>query len=174
MWFGFGVDCIKEIRGSGCRVLQPLEGTDKPYVSRSLGPAVSRLFEHEKLARPSDTGHYVVATRLFHYSWAKWDVMPGQRANQCWLFMVEPPWGMVTAHREPCNQWKGASRWGTVVKIERKKKKRGKGQRKASDAKTKRTTGNVEQKEEGWIKMLSKCQLSVSLWDSLAWDKDKP
>lgn len=76
-----GADCVKEIRGSGCHVLRPLEGTDKPYISPSLGLGVSRLFEHEKLARPSDTGHYVVATRLFHQSWAKWDVVPGQRAN---------------------------------------------------------------------------------------------
>lgn len=43
-------------------------GIDKPYISLSLGLGVSRLFEHEKLARPSDTGHYVVTTRLFHHS----------------------------------------------------------------------------------------------------------
>lgn len=94
---------VKEIRGSGCHVLWPLEGTDKPYISPRLGLVVSCLFEREKLARPSDTGHYVVATRLFHHGWAKWDVVLGQRANlQGWLFMVEPPWGMVTAHRESC------------------------------------------------------------------------
>lgn len=58
------------------------------------------MFEHEKLARPSDSGHYVVATLLFHRSWAKWDVVLGQRANlQGWLFMVVPPSGMVTAHK---------------------------------------------------------------------------
>lgn len=34
-------------------------------------------------------------------------------------------------------------------------------QRRTSDAKTKRTTGDVEQKEEGWSKLLSKSQLSV-------------
>lgn len=39
---------------------------------------VRDVFEHEKLARPSDSGHYVVATRLFHHSQAKWDMMPGQ------------------------------------------------------------------------------------------------
>lgn len=98
------VDCVKEIRGSCCHVLWPLEGTDKPYISLSLGLGVSRLFEHEKLAGPSDTGHYVVTTRLFHHSWAKWDVVLGQRANlQGWLFTVEPPSGMVGTRRELCN-----------------------------------------------------------------------
>lgn len=97
-----GVHCAKEIRLSGCYVLWSLEGTDKPYISSSLDVGVSRLFEHEKLAGPSDTGHYVVATRLFHHSWAKWDMILGQRAkSQGWIFMVELPSGM--AHWELCN-----------------------------------------------------------------------
>lgn len=50
---------------------------------------VRALFEHEELARPSDSGHYVVATGLFHHSKAKWDMMLGQRA------LVEPPSSMV-------------------------------------------------------------------------------
>lgn len=35
------------------------------------------LFEHEELARPSDSGHYVVTTGLFHHSKAKWDMTLG-------------------------------------------------------------------------------------------------
>lgn len=92
------VDFVKEIRGSCCCVLWPLEGTDKPYISSSLGPVVSRLFEHEELAKPLDTGHYVVATRLFHQSWAKWDAVLCKRANlQSWLLMAEPPSRTVPA-----------------------------------------------------------------------------
>ena len=60
--------------------------------------------------------------------------------------------------------------------------KRGRGQRDTSDTETKQTTGDVEQKEEGWSKLLSESQLSVwcggqlsvSLWDPLAQDKEKP
>ncbi len=99
-----GEDCVKEIRGSGCHVLRLLEGTDKPYISTSLVLGVSRLFQHEKLAGPSDTGNYVVATRLFHHSWAKWDVVPGQRASlKAWLFLVELLTGIATALGESSN-----------------------------------------------------------------------
>lgn len=58
---------------------------------------VRRLFEHEKLARPSDTGHYVVAARLFHHSQAKWDTVPGHRADsQAWIFTAGFPLGVVS------------------------------------------------------------------------------
>lgn len=92
-----GLDSVKEIRGFGCHVLRSLEGSDKPYISWSLGLGVRRLFEHEKLARPSDTGHYVVAARLFHHSQAKWDTVPGQRADsQAWIFTADLPLGAVS------------------------------------------------------------------------------
>lgn len=35
------------------------------------------LFEPDELAQPSDSGHYVVASALFHPSKAKWDMMLG-------------------------------------------------------------------------------------------------
>ena len=62
------------------------------------------------------------------------------------------------------------------MKEGRKQKKRGRGQRRAIDAKTKRTTGHVKQRVEGWSKLLSESQLSVwcggklsvSFWDPLA------
>lgn len=68
------------------------------------------------------------------------------------------------------------------MKEGRKWIKRGRGQRKTSDAETERATGDVEPKEEGWSKLLSESQLSVwcggqlsvSLWDPLAGDKEKP
>lgn len=71
--------CVEEIQESGCSVLWLLEGNFKPCISTSLSMGVSRLFEHEKLARPSDSGHYVVATRLFRHSWTEWDVVQSQR-----------------------------------------------------------------------------------------------
>lgn len=101
-------------------------GTYKPYIRPSLGPGVSRLFEHEKLARPSDSGHYVVATRLFHHRWAKLDVVLVERANfQNWLFKVEPPSGIVAAHKavqliEDSKEGKGSLK---RLKAERKSRK---------------------------------------------------
>lgn len=93
-----GLDSVKEIRGFGCHVLRSLEGSDKPYIiAESLGLGVRRLFEHEKLARPSDTGHYVVAAWLFHRSQAKWDTVLGQSADsQAWIFTTELAWGVVS------------------------------------------------------------------------------
>lgn len=67
-------------------------------------------------------------------------------------------------------------------KKEENRKREEEEREKASDAKTKRTTGDVEQKVVGWSKLLSESQLSVwcggqlsvSFWDPLAWDKEKP
>lgn len=111
-----GLDSVKEIRGFGCHVLRSLEGSDKPYISWSLGLGVRRLFEHEKLARPSDTGHYVVAARLFHRSQAKWDTVLGQSVDsQAWIFTTDLPWGVVsgaagsTALRWRPSEWRQKS-----------------------------------------------------------------
>lgn len=110
-------------------------GTYKPYIRPSLGPGVSRLFEHEKLARPSDSGHYVVATRLFHHRWAKLDVVLVERANfQNWLFKVEPPSGIVAAHK-------------AVQLIEDSKEGKGSLKRLKAESKTRKTEALVVQKQ---------------------------
>lgn len=107
-----GLDSVKEIRGFGCHVLRSLEGSDKPYISWSLGLGVRRLFEHEKLARPSDTGHYVVAARLFHRSQAKWDTVLGQSAgSQAWIFTTDRPWGVVIGAAGSTTQRWRPSEW---------------------------------------------------------------
>lgn len=89
----------------------PCRALTKPYISSSLGLGVRRLFEHEKLARPSDTGHYVVATRLFHRSRAKWDMVPGQRANfRGWIFMVDLlPLGIVNGAKGSVQSVEGSA-----------------------------------------------------------------
>lgn len=45
----------------------PWRALANPALALVWAPGVSRLFQHEKLARPSDTGHYVVTTRLFQH-----------------------------------------------------------------------------------------------------------